>query len=243
MSQLKPIAENVWGLETELTMPGGLKLPSRATVVRREGGGLLIHSPLPIDDAAAKEIDALGEVTALVAPNVVHWMHVRAALERYPRARVFGAAGLEKKLTAKSGVTFEPLPLSGSLEGDELRVERIEGAPSMNEHVLLHTPSRTLIVSDLMFNVHGCSSFGMRLVLRVMGAYRKTAQSRMWRFLVKDRALAARSASTVLDWDFERVVVAHGEVVEDDARERARRALGWMTGGAPPLLGAGSVTA
>jgi hypothetical protein len=32
-------------------------------------------------------------------------------------------------------------------------------------------------------------------------------------------------------------------VVEDDARERTRRALSWMTAGAPKLLGTGSVVA
>jgi hypothetical protein len=99
----------------------------------------------------------------------------------------------------------------------------------MSEHVFFHDRSGSLIVTDLMFNVQRCQSSLMSVLLRLAGAYRKTAQSRVWRLLVKDRAAAAKSVSKVLSWDFQRVVVAHGDVVSEDARGRAVRALSWMT--------------
>jgi hypothetical protein len=138
----------------------------------------------------------------------------------------------------KLKVPFEPLPEDGVIDGvgDALRLLRIAGTPYMGEHVLFHQPSRSLVVSDLMFNVHACRGVGMELFFRCVGVWKRTAQSRFWRFLVRDRAAAATSAARVLDWDFERVVVAHGTVVEDDARARARQALAWMTSAAPPLL-------
>lgn len=228
---LQPIAEDLWVQDTNLRLPGGLRLPSRATIVRLPGRKLLLHSPLAIDDATAEELEALGEVAFVVAPSCLHWMFVRGAMERYPQARVFGAPGLEQKL---GGLAFAHLPETGRIDGvDGVRVERIQGAPAMTEHVFLHEPSRSLVVTDLMFNVHRCDSVGMRVVLRLVGAWDRTAQSAAWRWFVKDRAAAARSARRVLDLDFERVVVAHGDVVEDDARERTRRALAWMTSGAP----------
>jgi hypothetical protein len=113
--------------------------------------------------------------------------------------------------------------------GDELWVERIEGAPWITEHALFHERSRSLIVSDLFFNVRRPNGFMTNLFFRIVGAHRKTAQSRVWRLLVKDRTAAARSAEAVLGWDFERVIVGHGDIVEEDARERARAALAWMT--------------
>jgi hypothetical protein len=146
---------------------------------------------------------------------------------------------LAKKL---GSFEFEPLPESGRISGMEgIRIERIQGAPWIQEHVFLHEGSRSLVVGDLMFNIHECRSFWMRLVLRLGGTWKKVGQSLEWRRLVKDRAAAARSAADVLGWDFERVVVAHGDVIENDAREQARRALAWMTKGAPKLLGTGSV--
>lgn len=238
---LERIADDVWGQETDLVMPGGMKLPSRATIVRLADGRLLVHSPLAIDAEVAREIDALGDVRFLVAPNCVHWMFLKAAKARYPKARVLAAPGLAKKLG--SGFDFEPLPERGEIAGVKgLQLERIAGVPAMQEHVFLHEVSRTLVVSDLVFNVHACRGFGMSLFLRCVGAWKKTAQSRFWRFLVKDRPAAAASASSILAWDFERVAVAHGSIIEDDARQRMRNALAWMTSAAPPLLQAGSAT-
>ncbi len=236
---LKPIAADVWGHEKDIGLPLGLTMPGRATIMRLADGGLVIYSPLAVDDATAKEIDALGEVRFLVAPNSLHWMFVKAAKERWTKARVLASPVLAKKL---GSFPFEELPESGRISGmDGVRVERIQGAPTIQEHVLLHESSRSLVVGDLMFNIHECRSFWMRLVLRIGGTWKKTGQSIEWRRLVKERATAARSALDVLEWDFERVVVAHGDVIEDGARERARRALAWMTSGAPKLLGSGSV--
>jgi hypothetical protein len=238
---LHRIAEDIWGHEADIELPAGMSMPGRATIMRLADGRLVVHSPLAIDDEVAREIDALGEVRVLLAPNSMHWMFLAAAKARYPKARVLLPPSLKKKL---GDLPFEPLPESGHIQGlgQEIRLGQIQGAPSMTEHVFLHERSRSLVVSDLIFNIHDCRSFGMSCFLRVVGAWKKTAQSRMWRTLVKDRAAAARSATDILSWDFVRVVVAHGDVVEDDARERARRALDWMTSGALPVS-AGSVIA
>lgn len=242
MSQLRAIGKDIWGQDTELALPGGGRMPSRATIVRLASGALVVHSPLAIDDELARELDALGEVRWLIAPSCIHWMFVKAATVRYPRARVLAADGLGKKLVGRHAVPFERLPAHGRIEalGDELRVQRVEGAPRLNEHVFFHVGSGSLLVADLMFNVSWSSSFMTRLVLRLAGAYAKPAQSRAWRFFVKDRGLAAESAAGILAWDFDRIVVAHGDVIEERAREHATRALSWMTGASRPLLSAGT---
>lgn len=220
---LTPIAEDVWGFEKDLRLPGGVLLPSRSTIVRMPDGSVLVHSPLGFDDDAAKEIEALGEPKTIVAPSCIHFLFLRAAIERWPHARVLGPHGLEKKV---SGLAYETLPAAGSIErlGDALAVQRIDGIPYITEHVFLHRPSRTLVCTDLVFNIHECT-FGMQMFLRCVGAYRRIAQSRMWRFFTKDRAAAGEGARAILGWDFERVVPAHGDVFDDDARSRLRAAL------------------
>ncbi|MGK3997728.1 DUF4336 domain-containing protein [Sorangium sp. So ce1024] len=223
---LRPIAEDVWAYEKDLRMPFG-DLPSRATVVRRADGGLVIHSPLGFDDGSAAAVDALGEVRALVAPSCLHHLFLKAASERWPRASVLGAPGLEKKL---SGLRFSPLPRSGVAPeiGDDLGVRLVEGVPYITEHVFLHARSRTLVVTDLLFNVHEARNFAMKAFLWIGGAWKKTANDRVWRVLMRDRAAAARSVADILAWDFDRVVMAHGDVVERDAKEQLRGALAWM---------------
>lgn len=226
---LAKITDGIWGYEQELKLPLGMRLPSRTTIIRRSGGGLVVHSPLGFDDETAKAIDDLGEVKAIVAPSCIHYLFLEAATKRWPNARVLGAPGLEKKAPVK-GVSFERLPHDGVVDalGEDLVVRRIDGVPYMTEHVFLHRPTGSLVVTDLVFNVHRCSSWGMRFYLRCMGAWEKTAQSAVWRMLTKDKSAAAESARAVLAWDFERIVVAHGDVVTENAHATLAGALGKM---------------
>src|SRR5688572_9253937 len=100
---LRPITDDIWGFEKDIRLPGGMNLPSRATIVRQADGGIIVHSPLAFDDATAKSIDALGEVKALVAPSCIHYLYLKASMERWPKAHVLAAPGLEKKM---SGLSF-----------------------------------------------------------------------------------------------------------------------------------------
>jgi hypothetical protein len=201
-----------------------VRLPARATLLRARDGGLVLHSPVPVSDEDAHAIGAVGEVTTIVAPSIYHWLFVEAAKKRWPSARVLAAPGIEKKLAS---VKVDLLPASGEIDPD-IMVTRIDGAPKMSEHVFHHVPSRSLVVTDLLFNINEGSNLMGSLVLRAMGAWRKPAQSRAWRFMVEDRAKAAASAARVLEWDFARTIMAHGDILEEEAATRTRAALAWM---------------
>jgi hypothetical protein len=235
LAMLKPLFDDLFAYEDDLRLPGGLYLPSRATVLVTPSERVFVFSPLRFDDESAAAIDRLGEVSAVVAPSCIHYLFLEEAARRWPRARVLGPVGLEKKVP---GQPFEPLPDRGEPEalGGELSVRHIEGVPYIGEHVFLHPRSRTLLVTDLVFNVHRCRGFGMQLFLRIVGAWRRTAQSRMWRFLTKDREAAARSVEDVLSWDFDRLVMAHGDPVDGGAREQVASALAWISAGTRPRL-------
>lgn len=228
---LTPITDDLWCFERDLRLPRTLLLmPSRTTVVRLSSGRVLIHSPLHIDDACAKAIEAIGEPAFLVAPSCIHFLFLKAAMERWPRARVLGAAGLEKKVP---GVAFDPLPREGAPEAfdGDLLVRRIEGFPYIEEHVFFHAKSRSLICTDLVFNIHACRGWGMPIFLWFAGAWKKLAQSRAWRLLVRDRGAGARSIADVLAWDIQRIVMAHGSIVEENGREHLTAALRWLDRG------------
>jgi len=231
---LRPVTEDIWAFDADLRLPGGMLMPSRTTIVRLAGDRLVVHSPLGISDELAREIEALGEVSTIVAPSCIHFLFLKRAMARWPKARVMGAPGLEKKVP---GVGFAPLPASGAPEpfGGELLVRRIEGVPYIQEHVFLHPKTQTLVVTDLVFNIHETRGFGMPIFLRVVGAWKKTAQSRVWRFLTKDCGLAGQCVEDVLAWPFDRVVMAHGDVLEKGGREVLANALAWMVPSIPKL--------
>jgi hypothetical protein len=74
------------------------------------------------------------------------------------------------------------------------------------------------------------------LLLWVVGCRGRMAQSRSWRFFTHDRSAARSSAERILAWDFRRIVMGHGEVVEGDARPALGQAMQRM--GKPRLAAA-----
>lgn len=230
---LKPLADDLYALEDAVRLPLGISMPSRATVVRLSDQRLVVISPTALDESRARAIDALGEVAAIVAPNIMHNLFVAAAAQRWPKARVFGPPGLAKKV---KGLEFTPLGGAGPFDG-ELIARRVDGVPALDEHVFFHPRSRTLVVTDLVFNVHAASSWATRLLFRLVGTWKRLEQSRGWRLVTKDRAAAAASLMDILGWDFDRLVMAHGEVVAHSAYAPFAQAVRWLANGkAPPRL-------
>jgi hypothetical protein len=68
-------------------------------------------------------------------------------------------------------------------------------------------------------------------VFRLAGIYGRLAPTLLERLFVRDRAAFRHSLERILEWPFERVVVAHGEVSEDSGREELIRGYRWALGG------------
>ena len=91
-----------------------------------------------------------------------------------------------------------------------------------------HRASRTLILSDLAFNFGPRAPLVTRLFTMVIDGYGRFRPSRLDPFLIKDRAAARQSLDHILTWDFDRVVVAHGEVLERGGHEVLRVGYAWL---------------
>lgn len=226
---LRALGPGIHVAEDLISMPGAFHLPIRMTALTTPGGVVLI-SPVAIDDTLAAEIEAVGPVTHLIAPSRLHHVHLGAAAARWPGARVLGPAGLHTK---RPDLRFhgEPSADTPPAWGDSIRVQPISGVPAMEEVAFLHRPSRSLVVCDLLFNVHQTKGWVGPLILWSVGAWKKPTQSLSWRMFTKDRAAARASVEALLAWDFERIVCAHGEIVEGDAKEVLRWACRWMLAG------------
>jgi len=223
---IQAVAAGVWTVEHPMRFPGGVHLPSRMTIIRLPDDDLMLHSPVPIDDALAAELAALGPVAHVVAPSLLHHLFVPQALERYPQALLTAAPGLAEKraeLPVADVLADEAPPAWEGVIDQQV----IRGAPRLNEVVMFHRPSRTLIVSDLVFNVRHPRGWSTALALRMMGTHGRLRQSRAWHLYTKDRGEVRKSVEKVLSWDFDRVLPGHGEPFEGNAREAMREAL-WV---------------
>jgi glyoxylase-like metal-dependent hydrolase (beta-lactamase superfamily II) len=62
----------------------------------------------------------------------------------------------------------------------------------------------------------------------VLGSYRRFGPSRFDPLLIRDRAAARLSLERILAWDFDRVILAHGDVVERGGRAALREGYAWL---------------
>ncbi len=221
---LTPFAEDVW-VEAREGKFLGVECGTRMTIVRLGDGGLFVHSPVALDDATRRAVADLGEVRAVVAPSLFHHLHVGAWMKAFPKA-VFGACpGLEWKrpdLAFSCVLADEPLDLwSGDLEQVYFSSRR------ENEVVFFHPKSRTMITCDALLNLSQHPDPRTRLVARLTG---NVAPGAGWpeRLMIRNRAVARRQADRILAWDIDRIILAHGTLVEGDGREVVRRAYAWL---------------
>lgn len=228
---LQDIAEDLWVAGSEMRVSGFL-LEIRMTVIRKPEGGLILHSPIEISDALADELDAIGPVADILAPSRMHHTFVFGAERRWPDATLWGAPGLPDKRT---DLLFDailgddtPAELGGAIE-----TRLFAGCPLASEVVCFHPRSRTLIVTDLVFNIQRSDSALSQAYLRASGAWQTLAQTPLMRAVIRDRAAARHSLEGMFAWDFDRLIMSHGEIVERDAKRELARALRKL---APDLL-------
>lgn len=224
---LEAITDGLWEARCDLRMMPGFWFNCRMTVIQLPNGELILHSPVRVDDATAAKIDALGTVKYIIAPSLFHHLYVPHARKRWPDAELWAAPKLGKK---RPDLTIDhtlgdPMPEAWSGVLDALL---IEGCPKLRETVFFHRPTRTLIVTDLVFNIHEPPGALSPWILRAVGAWQRVAQSRLWRTITADRAAAGRSVTQMLDWDFDRLIPAHGRVVHTGAKPKVANGLSWM---------------
>jgi len=210
----------------------GLEVGARMTVIRLPGGELLLHSPIAATGDLVREVNALGRVAYLVAPNRLHHLFLGEWKRACPEALLYVAPGLEKKRADLeiAGVLGSE-PEAGWRGAVDQRV--LAGCPFMNEVVFFHAASATLIATDLAFNVGAHSPLLTRLAFRAGGTYGRLSPTLLERVLVRDREAFRLSFESMLGWPFERIIVAHGEICEQGGREELTHGYAWLAPGSP----------
>ena len=188
--------------------------------------GLLLHSPVPLPGPLRAELGTLGAVTHIVCPNYYHHVYAGEAVAAYPKAVLHGPPELRRKR--------EDLPFAADLSdfphsdwGSDLVPLTIRGC-MLRETVFYHPATRTLVSCDLVENFGSSPHWPTRLYLRLAGIHGRVGWSRFLRILYRDRQTARACIDRMLQWPFDRVVISHGDIVANRARDTIRDAFAWL---------------
>ncbi len=190
-------------------------LPLRSTVIKT-AKGVVIISPIRFTDEQYRQIEELGPVTDLVAPSLLHHLHLPKTVQRFKSANIWGPEGCKEKLPEiKWNKIFgqDSWPHS-----DEIDLVTLKGMPGLNEVVFFDKATRSLIVTDLLFNMTHPKGWAAPIMLRIVGTYKKFGVSRLTMSIVKDRTAFQNSVKSILNWNFDQIVMAHGDVVTSDGK-------------------------
>ena len=225
-SPIKPESDNLWTVTRPLKILG-LTMASRMSIIRLTDGSLFLHSPVKLDSSLQAALTELGSPRHLVAPNRFHHLFLPSYKRAFPEATTYAAPGLAQK---RQDFTFDQTlgPEAPAAWKNELDQIVVAGNPTLNEVVFLHRASHTLILTDLAFNVGPTSPFGLRLWARLNLAYGRLQPTILVKSLFRDKTAARASINAILRLDFERIIVAHGDMVRHQAKANLAAAYRWL---------------
>ncbi|WP_435106210.1 DUF4336 domain-containing protein [Arhodomonas sp. AD133] len=227
---MRRLTENFWIAEGEPVSFLTLPFTTRMTVARLANGELWVHSPIRYTDALAAELATLGPVRYMVAPNRLHHLFLDDWRKHYPDAALYGTGELARKRT---DLSFDGL-LTRDGEypwSEDIASLLFTGSPAMEEAVFLHRSSRTLIVTDLIENFPADTlSWLQRCLARFAGILAPNGRTPIdWRLsFLFGRGRARECLRAIESWQPERIVLAHGRIVETDAMAFLERSFRWL---------------
>lgn len=209
---LQSIGNGAWVAEGLLN-DKGMKFPIRMTFLQLDGRNLMAISPIFPTPELIKEIEGIGVVKYIIAPNCMHHKFLNKFAEAFPGAEIWGPKDLHDK---RKDVAFTDVLDSNHVAPWSSYVDMvsIHAKPPMFEEVIFfHKPSKTVVITDMLFNFHSFSSWLQALIARLNGGYKRLAMTRIGRMFFKDKESLHKAASRILTWNPENLVVAHGDIV------------------------------
>jgi hypothetical protein len=234
---LKPVAPDVWVVDSgPMKAMGVIPIPLRTTVIRLPQDGMMVHSPSRLTPDLRRQIEEIGPIRHLVAPNIAHWTYLKDWQQALPEATTWAAPNLRKRAQVRaSGLRLDhdlgnPPPESWPLDLEQIAVH---GGASFCEVALHHRPSKTLILVDLVQNLEREK---LPLLLRPFAAAAGVlapegrAPAYLRAIVTLGGKQAREAGQRLVALRPERVIFAHGRWFDRDAAASLERSLRWLTG-------------
>jgi hypothetical protein len=227
---LQHFGDDIWIANGPTVKVAGFRYPTRMAVIRLSNGDLFVWSPVALSDELRDEVDAIGAIRHVIAPNALHHLFLDDWRRAFPDAALYAPPGLREK---RRDIQFHAdLPNSSPEWADEIEHVAMTGNLITTEIVFFHRRSGVTLFTDLIQHFPADAFAGWRAIVARLDLMTgpEPAVPRKFRVAMIDRRAARHSLGRILAWPTEKVIMAHGEPIEKDGRAFLLRAFRWLTG-------------
>ena len=134
------------------------------------------------------------------------------------------------------GEKRKDIQFNGTLEdkpnrewSEEIDQMVFRGCFFMKEVFFFHKKTKTLIITDFIQSIHSYQNFFERTMGRVGGVFENPSPPRDLRLMMRlDRQTARQSVKRVKKWNFDKIIIAHGQLITQDAQFVFNNAFDWI---------------
>ena len=231
MGNLHEFGNNVWLADGPVVRDTGTFFTTRMTIVKLSDGSVWISSPVPVSFDTMASISDLGEVRYLVAATPRHVWRLSTWHTLFPDAELWAARPtlftLRKGHLPMSGYLSDTPVNAWSADFDQLE---FKGNPLLSEVLFFHRNTHTVMLDDIIMRNPVMKGRPLtNLIFKLGGVqYPQGGVSLDMRMTFLNRSLARQSLEKLLSWDFDRLIIAHGDCIESGAKEYVKRAFSWL---------------
>ncbi|KAJ3487756.1 hypothetical protein NLI96_g3318 [Meripilus lineatus] len=206
---------------------GAFPMGGRSTAIKLTNGDVWVVASTPLSPETKETVDKMGKVEYILAADLDHHFFLTEWHNAYPDAKMIGVEGLSEKKQAESWKFLGSYGVdeAGTRYGyeDEIEAHYFSGF-SKKDVAWFHKSSQTLIVADLIFNLPATEQYSKsRSSSKLAFFFPRFApdsnfhKNFVWKEGANKEAMR-QDARTVLEWDFQRIIMCHGDVIEVDAK-------------------------
>jgi hypothetical protein len=229
MPALEQFGDDIWIASGPVVTSMAFRYPTRMAVIRLASGKLFIWSPVAISPDLRAEVEALGEVSFIIAPNSLHYVFLKEWSAAYPQAAFYAAPGVRERCKdlAFAGELTEVPPVAWAGEIDQAPMR---GNLITTEVVFFHAKSGTVLFTDLIQHFRPGWFKGLQaFIARLDGMTGAAPQvPRKFRTAFTNRKAARASLSRILAWPARKVLMAHAQPVAENGQAFIARTFQWL---------------
>lgn len=215
---IEKLHSNLWRVQAP--MAGQPDQMRGMSLARMDDGRVVMHNAIALDDHEMAEVDAWGDVAAILVPNGFHRQDAWIMKQRYPRAKVYAPTGAAKRVRAA-------LPVDGAFSdapGDaSVTVRHVAGTREREGVMTVRSDgAHTAVFCDLLLNVP--LRAGWKGALLHPSGTLSVPRFASWMLINDKKLLRADLEGLAGAEGVTTVIPGHGDPITTDTRERLREA-------------------